>query len=99
MTADPTHKCKHAEVGCGQYYDCGKCTREKHERIWRNLTPEQRAYDRMVDPFGAYTSGLSAPGGDRDLFEPAQGCSCHISPPCNYCVNLPADDEDSDADR
>lgn len=77
--------CKHGDSACGVYYDCGRCTRERRERIWRNMTPEQRAYDRHVDPLGAYTSGISAPVGDSFMYE-SQGCSCHISPPCSYCT-------------
>lgn len=80
--------CPHNDAACGTYYDCDKCLRKKRERIWANMTPEQRNYDRMVDPQGAHTSGLSAPGGDRFLYEDREpsGCSCHISPPCNYCI-------------
>lgn len=84
MSAD----CKYGEVGCGQYYDCGRCKAEKHKRIWRNMTEAERNYDRHVDPLGAYTSGLSAPGGDREVWsdrDEARGCSCHINAPCSFC--------------
>lgn len=87
--------CKHGNVGCGTQYDCGPCTRELHVSIWKKMTPEQRNYDRMVDPMGAYTSGLSAPGGDAHIWdsEPEACCSCHISPPCSYCVNKSTEEE------
>lgn len=65
-------------------YDCGACRKEMHRRIWLTMSPERRAYDRMVDPQGAYTSGYSA-GADPC-------CTCHISPPCGYCVSRPDPD-------
>lgn len=73
--------CKHGEAGCGQHYDCGRCAREKRARAYRNLTPAQRAYDRHVDPLGAYHTGFDA------------GCSCHISAPCSYCTRDIEDDQ------
>lgn len=66
--------CKHGEVGCGQYYDCGNCAREKRARAYRNLTPEQKAYDQHVDPAGWYHTDFPA------------GCSCHTCAPCSFCV-------------
>jgi len=89
--------CKNGAAGCGISWDCGACTRELHEKIWRNMTPEQRAYDRMVDPLGAYTSGISAPGGDDFMYE--RECTCHIAPPCSYCVDKSRDEAESDEER
>ena len=66
------------EEKCGcvpNHYTCGKCRRKELAKAYRNLTPEQKAYDRYVDPLGAYHIDFPA------------GCSCHISPPCSYCVN------------
>lgn len=68
--------CKHGAAGCGQYYDCGQCAREKRAAAHKRLTPEQQAYDRMVDPAGAYHTD----------FPP--GCSCHICAPCSFCVDM-----------
>lgn len=76
-----SNACKYGEVGCGTQYDCGRCARESRARAYRNLTPEQKAYDRYVDPAGAYHTD----------FEP--GCSCHISAPCSFCVNDSQSDE------
>ena len=74
--------CKHGEIGCGQLYDCGRCAREKRARAYRQLSPEQKAYDRMVDPMGAYHTDFEA------------GCSCHINAPCSYCTrDVSSDDE------
>lgn len=74
LTPEAVSTCKHGEVGCGQYYDCGLCAREKRARAYRNLTPAQKAYDRHVDPMGAYHTDFEA------------GCSCHLNAPCSYCT-------------
>lgn len=66
--------CKHGEANCGQYYHCDKCTRERRAAAYRRLTPAEKAYDRYVDPVGAYHTDF-----------PSE-CSCHISAPCSYCV-------------
>ena len=78
--------CKHGEVGCGEYYDCGRCSWERKKRIWREMSPERRAYDRHFAP--ALASALDKEAYD---YEP-QGCSCHISPPCGFCCS-DVDDE------
>lgn len=70
--------CKNGEVDCGRLYDCGACAREKRGRAYRNLTPEQKAYDRHVDPLRAYHIDFPA------------SCSCHISAPCSVCVDQPS---------
>jgi hypothetical protein len=67
-------KCKHGETGCGQYYDCGRCTREMNAAAYRRLTPAQKAYDNFVDPKYAYHEDFPS------------GCSCHLSAPCSYCM-------------
>lgn len=74
-TVQEISACKYGEAGCGQQYDCGRCAREKRARAYRQLTPEQKAYDRMVDPLGAYHTDFE------------QGCSCHISAPCSFCTS------------
>lgn len=51
------------------------------------MSEERRAYDRMVDPAGAYTSGYSA-GADPE-------CTCHINPPCSYCTSKTEEELDS----
>lgn len=73
--------CKHGEVGCGVYYDCGKCSWARKKEIWRKMTPKQRAYDAYVAP--ALASALN---NEAWAFEP-QGCSCHINPPCSFCCS------------
>ena len=79
-----TKACKHGDLACGSgYWDCGKCKDEIRRAAYKRLTPAQKAYDNYVDPSGAYHA-------DYDI-EP-RGCSCHINPPCNYCVSR-SDDE------
>lgn len=73
--------CKHGEVGCGQYYDCGRCAREKRAAAYQRLTHAQKLYDEHVDPLRAY----------HTQFEP--GCSCHICAPCSFCTREAVTDE------
>lgn len=70
-----TTACKHGEVGCGVFYDCGLCARERRARAYQRLTHAEKAYDRYVDPLGAYHTDF------------AEGCSCHLNAPCSFCVN------------
>lgn len=32
------------------YYDCGDCDLKRARRSWRNLTDQEKAYDRWIDP-------------------------------------------------
>lgn len=79
-----------ADPKCGcvtGFYECWHCRKPKLQRIWNNMTPEQRAYDRYVAP------GMAAQfDRDRYDFEP-QGCSCHINPPCSFCTREADEDE------
>lgn len=68
-------ECSFGVEGCGKTHDCWQ-----HERMWRKqafdrLTPEEKYYDRCVDPLGAYHTDFPS------------GCSCHINPPCSFCVD------------
>lgn len=56
-------------------YMCGRCTQKLHLKIWRNMSAKDKAYDRHF-----------APHESRALDEADVCCSCHISPPCSYCV-------------
>lgn len=68
------------------YGYCGECTRKLRTKIWRNMSKEKKDYDRMMDPNGSRELD--------ELCEPdREGCSCHIHPPCSYCVNKSEDDE------
>lgn len=78
--------------------------RERRLRIWRNMTPEQRDYDRFVArqipegaTWGAETEGGRAAEAERDRlldgdYEP-QGCSCHLSAPCSWCMAQSDEDD------
>lgn len=82
MSANPIHVCKHGEVDCGVHYDCGRCASEKRARAYQRLTHAQKLYDQHVDPAGWYHTDFP------------QGCSCHISAPCGYCVRDTYDQND-----
>ena len=57
----------------GQYM-CGVHKRQRRARAHQNLAEEQKAYDRHMDPLGAYHTDFPS------------GCSCHLSAPCSFCV-------------
>lgn len=78
--------CKHGDLACGSgYWDCSKCKNEMRRAAYKRLTPEEKAYDNMVDPLNVYHTDY-----DQEL----KGCSCHISPPCSYCVSQGNEHED-----
>ena len=79
----PSEKC-----GCVTgHYTCGKHRRQRMAKAYRRLTPEQKAYDRRVDPLGFYHQDFPA------------GCSCHINPPCSYCTRDVDDGEPPTTDK
>ena len=64
------------KCGCvPNQYTCGVHRRQEQRKAHLRLTEKQKAYDKFVDPLGAYHIDFPA------------GCSCHINPPCSYCVN------------
>ena len=75
-------KCQHGREGCGEYFDCGLCARKHRAQAYRELTATQKAYDRYVDPLCAYHTDFPS------------GCTCHIFPPCSFCVGN-TDDENT----
>jgi hypothetical protein len=82
--------CRHGNLACGQgYWDCGKCSYDRRKAAYRRLTPEQKAYDNLVDPLGAYHTDF-----DRLERQSEDGCSCHINPPCSYCVSQPSEESE-----
>lgn len=73
---------------------------DREMRIWRNLTPAQRDYDRFVGriPYRASRwcetrDGQSAIDQrdrerDRERDEARdRECTCHIMPPCSFCTD------------
>ena len=74
--------CKNGDLSCGRgLWYCGKCEDESRRAAYKRLTAEEKAYDDYVDPLGAYHTNYT------------EGCSCHISPPCSYCVGKDENDE------
>lgn len=67
-------------------------------RHWNALTPQERDYDRMVA--GKIPAGASWALETREAQdewdrrasqredEGIDGCSCHLHPPCSYCVGV-----------
>lgn len=67
------------------YGYCGECTRQLRSKIWRNLSHKQREYDRLFAPDESREL-------DEDTSSDRESCSCHINPPCSYCVNKNSDE-------
>jgi len=60
------------------------------KKIWANMSEERKNYDRHFAPEQSKQLDKSL----EDLMgnEPT-GCSCHINPPCSYCVGNENEDE------
>lgn len=54
---------------------CYRCQRARRARAYQMVSPSEKAYDRFFDPLGQYHTDFPS------------GCSCHISPPCSFCVD------------
>lgn len=69
---------------------------ERRLAIWRDLTPEQRDYDRFIAgviPQGASwlpeTEWGRSEGRTRlNAMTGESSCRCHINSPCSYCESL-----------
>jgi len=76
-----TEHVKVLECGCvpdaSGYGYCEKCEKALHTKIWKNMSEDRKKYDRMVDPSGS---------AQLDEWGKEECCSCHINPPCSYCV-------------
>lgn len=71
------------------YGYCDKCTIALRVKIWRNMDEKRKDFDRYIDPQqSAEMDRISAEEYDT-------GCSCHINPPCSYCMNK-GDEDDCD---
>jgi len=71
---------------------CGECTRKLREKIWENMSEKDRNYDRKFAPEQSEELDDFLDKYD-DENEYNTGCSCHIDPPCSYCVNKEDEDE------
>ena len=75
------------------YGYCGKCTAALRAKIWREMSPERKAYDRHFAPGQSREmDSLVADGAD----DWERGCSCHINPPCGYCTSKADEDEEEE---
>ena len=67
---------------------CGDCRRKLREKIWASMNDGEKKYDRCFSPQRSKDLDDA-----MDDYEHERGCSCHINPPCSYCVSR-TDDED-----
>jgi len=67
------------------YGYCSECTTKLRQKIWREMPKEKRNYDRHFAPDESAEL-------DEHLREYNTGCSCHINPPCSYCLSKGEDD-------
>ena len=64
-------------------------TNEQRLKIWRNMTPVQRDYDRKVAkqiparPSWEPETNMNA----TDDADSDRSCYCHIVAPCSVCIN------------
>ena len=76
------------EPDASGYGWCSECRRKLREEIWSKMSEKDKNYDRHFAP-----KQSQALDDAMDDYELDAGCSCHINPPCSYCVNKGADDE------
>lgn len=69
---------------------CDACTSALHRKIWKNMSKERKSCDRHIDPKSC--EELDAWEKNGKIWNDG-GCSCHINPPCDYCINKGEDDE------
>lgn len=57
---------------------CSECVRKLRSKIWAKMSENRKNYDRQFAPKQSeeLDSGPYIP----------EGCSCHINPPCSFCV-------------
>jgi len=65
---------------------CNKCTKALRKKIWHEMSEEKKEYDRTFAPRQSLDLDIAE-------FEDEIGCSCHINPPCSYCVGKGEGDE------
>lgn len=67
-------------------------------RIWRNLTPAERDYDRVMAGSYPPLPGASVletkqwqdyVAEQREHFFEEHTCSCHLNGPCSHCTDCP----------
>ena len=70
---------------------CGECTRNLREKIWKNMDEKRKNYDRHFDPEGSRVLDIATNDCGKD-----DGCSCHINPPCQYCIAKSEDEKEEE---
>jgi len=65
------------------YGYCGDCNRALRSKIWREMSEAERSYDRRFAPQAS--AKLDEEYCNDTEYD--ECCSCHICPPCNYCLN------------
>jgi hypothetical protein len=67
-------------------------------RIWRNMSPTERDYDRMIagsyPPLPGASQLETAEARDYWMEEQSRSfdehiCMCQVSPPCSHCTDCP----------
>ena len=71
------------------YGYCSKCTRLLRKKIWRDMSEDRKNYDREFAPRQSLELDIA------EFEDDIGGCSCHINPPCQYCIGLTNEQSDS----
>ncbi len=61
---------------------CSECVRKLREIIWKNMSEGRKGYDREFAPKESKVLDEAMKNYDNE-----ESCSCHINPPCGYCVS------------
>lgn len=68
---------------------CGECTRKLREKIWSKMSEGRKNYDRQFSSEESQKLDNAMIEYDKD-----DSCSCHINPPCGYCIDKSIEDEE-----
>ena len=58
---------------------CSDCVKKLRSKIWSTMSEERKKYDRTFAP-------------EESMELDNMQCSCHINPPCNFCVDQNPED-------
>lgn len=73
------------QLSCGcvpDKYECWNCRKANRKKIWAKMGEREKEYDRHFAPEQSAELDRLV---EADLDE--RQCSCHINPPCSYCVD------------
>ncbi len=71
------------------YGYCDKCTKALRAEIWRGMSEEKKDYDRHFAPDESRELDDAIADKEYDTC-----CSCHINPPCSYCMSKSEENEE-----